>query len=137
MKNNEAKNRIAKLREEISRLRFLYHVKDDPLVTDDVYDSLNRELKSLLEKYPEFIDLNAPENRVGGKPLDKFKKVKHEIRMLSLNDSFSFLEVTEWETRISKLINRVHSYFCEIKLDGLSASLIYKKIIIIRIHNTF
>ena len=126
MDDLKIKNRIKKLREEISRLRFLYHVKDDPLVTDDVYDSLNRELKSILEKYPEFIDINAPENRVGGKPLDKFKKVKHEIRMLSLNDSFSFPEVTEWETRISKLINRAHTYFCEIKLDGLSASLIYK-----------
>jgi DNA ligase (NAD+) len=126
MNNSNIKNRIKKLREEIDRLRFLYHVKDDPFVTDDIYDSLNRELKSILEKYPEFIDLNAPENRVGGKPLDKFKKVKHETRMLSLNDAFSFPEVTEWETRISKLINKNHTYFCEIKLDGLSASLIYK-----------
>lgn len=122
----KAKNRIQKLREEISRLRFLYHVKDDPSVTDDVYDSLNNELKNLLNKYPEHKDPNAPENRVGGQPLDKFKKVKHESRMLSLNDAFSYPEVTDWETRISKLINSPHSYFCELKLDGLSASLIYK-----------
>ena len=126
MKDSKIKNRIQKLREEISRLRFLYHVKDDPSVTDDVYDSLNKELKSLLDKYPEFIDLNAPENRVGGKPLDKFKKVKHEARMLSMNDVFSYSEVLEWETRINKLIDKNHSYFCELKLDGLSASLIYK-----------
>jgi DNA ligase (NAD+) len=122
----EVKNRIQKLRKEISRLRFLYHVKDSPSVTDDVYDSLNKELKILLEKNPEFIDLDAPENRVGGKPLDKFKKVKHEIRMLSMNDVFSFPEVLDWETRISKIVNKKHSYFCELKLDGLSASLIYK-----------
>jgi DNA ligase (NAD+) len=126
MNKQEAKNRIQKLREEISRLRFLYHVEDDPGVTDDVYDSLSKELKSLLEKFPEFIDPNAPENRVGGKPLDKFVKVNHEIRMLSLNDVFSFPEISDWETRISKLINKSHSYFCELKLDGLSASLIYK-----------
>jgi len=126
MTNQEAENRIQKLRKEISRLRFLYHVKDSPSVTDDVYDSLNKELKILLDKHPEFIDLNAPENRVGGKPLDKFKKVKHEIRMLSMNDVFSFPEVLDWETRISKIINKKHSYFCELKLDGLSASLIYK-----------
>jgi DNA ligase (NAD+) len=126
MNKQEAKNRIQKLREEISRLRFLYHVEDDPGVTDDVYDSLSKELKSLLDKFPEFIDPNAPENRVGGKPLDKFVKVNHEIRMLSLNDVFSFPEISDWETRITKLINKNHSYFCELKLDGLSASLIYK-----------
>ncbi|HLP86797.1 MAG TPA: NAD-dependent DNA ligase LigA [Candidatus Paceibacterota bacterium] len=126
MNNKDIKNRIQKLREEISRLRHLYHVKDDPGVTDDVYDSLNNELKSILEKYPEFIDPDAPENRVGGKALDKFEKVKHEVRMLSLNDAFSFEEVTDWDTRISKLINKKHSFFCELKLDGLSASLIYK-----------
>ncbi|MCX6754255.1 MAG: NAD-dependent DNA ligase LigA [Candidatus Nomurabacteria bacterium] len=126
MKDQDAKNRIQKLREEISRLRFLYHVEDSPDVTDDVYDSLNNELKSLLEKYPEYVDINAPENRVGGKPLDKFTKVKHEIRMLSMNDVFSFPEVLEWENRISKITNKKHSYFCELKLDGLSASLIYK-----------
>ncbi len=126
MDNSQVEKRIKKLREEISRLRFLYHVKDDPSVTDDIYDSLNKELRRLLDEYPQFIDLNAPENRVGGKPLDKFVKVKHDIRMLSMSDVFSFPEVTDWETRISKLINKTHSYFCELKLDGLSASLIYK-----------
>lgn len=128
MNKQEAKNRIQKLRDEISRLRFLYHVEDDPTVTDDVYDSLNKELKILLEKYPEFIDPDAPENRVGGKPLDKFVKVKHEIRMLSLNDVFSFSEILDWEKRILKLLenSKQMKYFCELKLDGLSASLIYK-----------
>lgn len=129
MDNSQVERRVKKLREEISRLRFLYHVKDDPSVTDDIYDSLNKELKLILEKYPEFVDLNAPENRVGGKPLDKFKKVKHDIRMLSMNDVFSFPEIIEWENRMSKLIvNKKEkiNYFCELKLDGLSASLIYK-----------
>ena len=136
MNKSQAKNRtslavakrVKKLRKEIDRLRFQYHVEDNPDVTDDVWDSLGRELKSLLEKYPEFIDPNSPENRVGGKPLDKFKKVKHEVRMLSINDAFSFPEITDWETRISKIIGSQtsYNYFCELKLDGLSASLIYK-----------
>ncbi len=128
MNKQEAKNRIQKLRDEISRLRFLYHVEDDPTVTDDIYDSLNKELKSILEKYPEFIDPNAPENRVGGKPLDKFVKVEHEIRMLSLNDVFSFPEILDWEKRVLKILgnSKQLKYFCELKLDGLSASLIYK-----------
>jgi len=132
MNKNLVKNRIQKLRDEISRLRFLYHVEDDSGVTDDIYDSLNNELKVILTKYPEFIDHNAPENRIGGKPLDKFKKVHHNSRMFSMHDSFSKEELEEWEKRISKLINQKHSYFCELKLDGLSASLIYENGVFVR-----
>jgi DNA ligase (NAD+) len=95
-------------------------------VTDDVYESLTRELHDLEKKYPEFADPNSMVNRVAGEPLPNFKKVKHDIRMLSMNDVFSYPEILEWETRISKLINKKPSYFCEVKVDGLSASLIYK-----------
>ncbi|HAE36625.1 MAG: ligase protein [Candidatus Nomurabacteria bacterium GW2011_GWF2_35_66] len=126
MEDLKIKNRILKLREEISRLRNEYHVKNNPKVTDDVYESLTRELDGLESKYPEFADENSAVRRVAGVPLSKFKKVKHESRMLSMNDTFSYDEVKEWETRISKLLNKKHSYFCEVKFDGLSASLIYK-----------
>ncbi len=128
MSKIEDKKRIHALREEISRLRNEYHVENKPDVTDEVYDSLTRELKSLLKKYPEFNDPNSPENRVAGKALDKFVKVKHLSRMLSLNDVFSEEELYEWETRIKKLLppNTSFSYFCEIKFDGLAASLIYE-----------
>lgn len=124
----EDKKRIQNLRQEIKRLRDLYHVKDAPDVTDDVYDSLTRELKELIKKYPEFDDPNSPENRVGGRPLDKFVKVSHQTRMLSLNDAFSYEELYEWEKRIKKLLtsNSKLSYFCEVKFDGLAASLIYE-----------
>ncbi len=124
----EASKRIKKLRAEIARLREEYHVKNSPNVTDDVYDSLTKELKSLLEKYPDFADPNAPENRVAGRPLPKFEKVKHNRRMLSLNDVFSFAELEAWEKRIKKLLpeNVEVNYFCEIKFDGLAVSLIYK-----------
>ena len=137
MDRNEAQKRIKKLRDEIARLRDLYHIKDAPDVTDDIYDSLNRELRELIKKNPEFDDPNAPENRVGGKPLDKFVKVKHKIRMLSLNDVFSEEELFDWEKRIEKLTplnpplikGRAKGgvYFCEIKFDGLAVSLIYEK----------
>ncbi|MFA6301476.1 MAG: NAD-dependent DNA ligase LigA [Candidatus Paceibacterota bacterium] len=134
MQEAEAQKRIKKLREEIARLRDLYHTEDAPDVTDDVYDSLNRELRELIKKNPEFDDPNAPENRVGGKALDKFVKVKHKIRMLSLNDVFSEEELLEWENRVKKLLpasggaSGVHfNYFCEIKFDGLAVSLIYEK----------
>ena len=125
----QGQKRIQKLRDEIARLRDAYHIEDAPEVTDDVYDSLNRELKELLKKHPEFIDLNAPENRIGGKPLDKFVKVKHKNRMLSLNDVFSVEELQEWEDRIFKLLGSrapKWDYFCEVKFDGLAVSLIYE-----------
>jgi len=122
----EAKERIKKLREEIARLRYLYHVED--VGSDEVYDSLSRELKELLKKYPEFYDPNAPEERVGGRALDKFVKVRHEIRMLSLNDVFNVQELYDWEKRIKKLLPATAqlNYFCEIKFDGLAVSLIYE-----------
>jgi DNA ligase (NAD+) len=127
MDKNSVKNRIQKLRDEISRLRFLYHVKNNPQTTDDVYESLTRELHSLENKYPEFVDSNSSINRVAGKPLPLFKKVHHEIRMVSLNDVFSVEELKDWEKRISKLTSdKKIEYFAELKLDGLSASLFYK-----------
>ncbi len=128
MEKSEAKKRIAKLRSEIARLRSAYHIENAPNVTDDVYDSLTRELKILLQEHPEFENPNAPENRVAGKPLDKFVKVKHQTRMLSLNDAFSYEELYDWEKRIKKLLpqDTRFDYFCEIKFDGLAVSLIYK-----------
>jgi DNA ligase (NAD+) len=128
MSKEEAKKRINSLREEIARLRYAYHVKDDPAVTDDVYDSLNRELKAILKEYPEFNDPNSAENRVGGVALDKFTKVRHATRMLSLNDVFGEEELADWEKRIKKLLpaSKQINYFCEIKFDGLAISLIYE-----------
>src|SRR3989338_5937434 len=124
----EAQKRIQKLRAEIVRLRQAYHVENAPAVTDEGYDSLTRELKNLLKEYPEFTDPNAPENRVAGEPLPKFVKVKHQTRMLSLNDAFNIEELNEWEKRIKKLLpaGTKFNYFCEIKFDGLAVSLIYE-----------
>lgn len=127
MNKEESLKRIIKLRKEIARLREQYHVYNAPRVTDDVTDSLSKELKNLLTEYPEFIDLNSSENRVGGKALEKFEKVEHQNRMLSLNDVFSKEELLDWEKRIQKLIpNNKFKYFCEVKFDGLAVSLIYE-----------
>ncbi len=127
MNKTEAEKRIKKLRAEIARLRNLYHVADSPEVSDAVYDSLTVELRNIISRFPEFEDVNAPENRVGGAPLPKFTKISHTTRMLSLNDIFSFEELADWETRVQKLVpNKKFEYFCEVKFDGLAVSLKYK-----------
>ncbi len=139
MKKDEIKNRIAKLRAEIARLRDEYHIKNNPNVTDDVYESLARELKDLENKFPEFKEKENSIDRVAGKALDKFVKVNHTSRMLSLNDAFSKEEVEDWEKRILKLLaspekGRLEgfNYFCELKLDGLAVSLIYENGTLVR-----
>ena len=124
----EAEKRIKKLRAEIDRLRKEYHIKDTPGASDEIFDSLNKELNKILNEFPEFIDLNAPENRVGGKPLSKFEKMRHEIPMFSIGNVFSAEELFDWEKRNKKLLsgNSKLEYFCELKLDGLAISLIYE-----------
>ncbi len=134
MNKLEAQKRIKKLSAQINELRYKYHVLDSPEVDDSVYDSLTRELKELESEFPELADPNSPVNRVGGKALDKFEKVKHVLPMLSLQDAFSSDELYAWEKRFTKLIpqNARVEYFCEIKMDGLAVSLIYEKGVLVR-----
>ncbi len=124
----DAKKRIKKLRNEIARLRKAYHVENLPNITDDMYDSLSRELAALLLKYPEFLDKNSSLTRVAGQALDKFNKVKHEIKMFSIANVFSAEEFFAWEKRNLKLLSNGTNldFFCEVKLDGLAISLIYE-----------
>src|SRR3989344_4904924 len=129
MREFDAKKRVQKLRAEIARLRDEYHTKNLPSVTDDVYDSLTKELNLLFQKYPEFKNPNAPERRVAGKPLPKFEKVRHKIKMFSIGNVFSDEEFFAWEKRNLKLLQRSDlklEYFCELKFDGLAVSLIYE-----------
>ncbi|HTL39639.1 MAG TPA: NAD-dependent DNA ligase LigA [Methylomirabilota bacterium] len=121
------KHRMEKLANEINDLRFRYHVLDDPSVTDEIYNSLTQELIRLEGQYPQFKPKNSPTGRVGGKALDKFEKVQHQSRMLSLNDAFSEQDVRDWEQRITKLLpGQNFEYFCEVKFDGLAISLRYQ-----------
>ncbi|MBI5220824.1 MAG: NAD-dependent DNA ligase LigA [Candidatus Liptonbacteria bacterium] len=123
----EAKQRIRKLETQIEDLRYRYHVLNDPAVTDEVYTSLIRELRELETRFPELADPNSPSHRVAGQALDKFFKVAHAARMLSLNDAFSESEMADWEERIKKLLpDTKWTYFAELKFDGLATSLIYR-----------
>ena len=126
MDKKQAKNRAIKLRHEINDLRYRYHVLDDPAVTDEVYDSLTAELKAIEKQFPDLVTPDSPTQRVGGKVLDKFQKVQHMQRMLSLNDAFSAEEMREWDSRLRRLEPDLQwTYFCELKFDGLAISLRY------------
>lgn len=134
MTKAEAKIRISKLREQIDYYRFQYHVLDHSEISDAAQDSLKHELQQLEEQYPGFISPDSPTQRVGGKPLPEFSKVKHRSRMISLNDVFAFEEVQAWENRIKKILPPKTSlaYFAEVKIDGLALSLIYRDGLLVR-----
>lgn len=138
MTEQEAKKHVEKLHLQIEDLRYRYHVLNDPEVTDEVYDSLTRELHKLEEQFPKLKEKNSPTNRVAGKVLDKFVKVPHSVRMLSLNDAFGIEELKAWETRVKKLLPESArgkdglEYFAELKLDGLAVSLIYEDGLFVR-----
>lgn len=126
MNKEELKKRILKLREEINHHRYLYHVLDKQEISDAALDSLKHELYQLEQQYPDLITPDSPTQRVGGKALDKFKKVNHEVPMLSIEDVFSFEELQDWQTRIRKMAGTAYEYFAEIKMDGLAVSIIYQ-----------
>ena len=130
----DAKKRMESLRKEITTYAEAYYVADKPTVSDEVYDSLMRELRGLDKTYPNLADPNFIIYRVGSKPLDKFVKVTHAKRMLSLNDAFSKEEVEKWQERVRKLLpdEKNIEYFCELKMDGLAVSLIYENGIFVR-----
>ncbi len=133
MDKNEVKKRIEALKKEINHHRYLYHVLDREEITDAALDSLKHKLYELEHKYPEFITSDSPTQRVGGKALDKFKKVKHKTRMMSMEDAFTYEEIIDWETRISKILgHKPKEYFAELKMDGLAVSLIYEKGVLIQ-----
>ncbi|MBR3132011.1 NAD-dependent DNA ligase LigA [Candidatus Saccharibacteria bacterium] len=128
MNRAEAEERILKLRELINNYRYHYHVLDESIMSEAAADSLKHELTLLEEKFPDLITPDSPTQRVAGKPLDKFKKIKHEKRMISLADVFSEEEVKDWITRNEKLIpgGKIDEFFTDIKMDGLACSLKYK-----------
>ena len=127
MTKSEAKKRIEKLKKVIAHHRYLYHVLDKQEISPDALDSLKHELYLLEQKYPEFITPDSPTQRVGGKPLDKFEKVRHSVPMLSIEDIFSEDELRDWVEYLKKLApGEKIDFFCELKIDGFAITLIYK-----------
>ncbi|MBU1202892.1 NAD-dependent DNA ligase LigA [Patescibacteria group bacterium] len=127
MTKAEAKIRIAKLKDEINHHRYLYHVLDRQEISDGALDSLKNELVELEKIFPEFLTPDSPTQRIGGLPLDKFTKVAHSKRVLSLVDAFSRSDIEDWRERNEKILKeKINDYYAELKLDGLTVVLTYK-----------
>lgn len=128
MERSKAKERAEKLRKIIDEYRYHYHVLDESIMSEAAADSLKHELSLLEAEYPELITPDSPTQRVAGKPLDKFAKVRHEKRMISLADVFSEEEIKDWIARNEKLISggRISEFFTDIKMDGLACALKYR-----------
>ncbi len=127
MNKSEIQKRIEKLKKVINYHRYLYHVRNKQEISQEALDSLKHELYKLEQRYPEFITSDSPTQRVAGKPLDEFKKKRHRIAMLSIEDVFEQKELKNWENYLKKLISgQKFQYFAEMKIDGFAISLIYK-----------
>lgn len=123
--------RIDELVKIINEADYNYHTLDNPTITDQEYDKYLRELFDLESEHPELIRSDSPTQHAGGKIIEGFEKVEHKIPMMSLSDVFSESELIAFDERIKKEgINP--KYMCELKIDGLSVSLLYEKGILIR-----
>ncbi len=128
----EIKKRLEKLRQEINRYRHAYHVLDKTFVSESVLDSLKKELFDLEQQFPDLITPDSPTQRVAGKPLPYFEKVRHEKPMISLNDAFSEEDVQSWIKRLENYLGKelgpepAEGFYCEYKIDGLSIELVYE-----------
>ena len=137
MLKREARTRIEKLKPEINKYRYSYHVLNKSLISDEALDSLKKELFDLEMQFPDLITPDSPTQRVSGKPLDEFIKMPHLIPMLSFNDAFSEDDMKAWLERLENYLGSKVSYddktfYCELKIDGLAIELEYSKGIFVR-----
>lgn len=128
MNKKEAEKKIDKLRLEIDKQRYNYHVLDKETMDEAVLDGLKSDLFKLELAYPDLITPDSPTQRVAGEPLDKFEKVSHLLPMVSLFDAFSKDDMTAWQKRNENYLKRLfkEDYYCELKLDGLAISIRYQ-----------
>lgn len=127
MTRREAETRVQKLRQEIDRYRYEYHVLNQLSISEAALDALKHELFLLEQQYPDLITPDSPTQRVAGGVAEGFKKVAHATPMLSLEDAFSRQDMDEWLARLRKLEpGAAFDFFVELKLDGFAVSLIYR-----------
>ncbi|BBM45251.1 NAD-dependent DNA ligase [Leptotrichia trevisanii] len=145
MSFSDVQEKYTKLRNEIEYHNNLYYNEDKPLISDMEYDALMRELKQLEQEYPELLKNeengeSSPTEKIGGTASEKFSKVRHRVPMLSLSNTYNISEIEDFDKRIKKIILsenvKEHSkeleYILELKLDGLSISLIYENGVLVQ-----
>ena len=132
--SDQIKRQIEKLRDQIRHHDYLYYVDNQPEISDKEYDDLMRRLKDLEKENPAFITPDSPTQRVGGEPVAGFKTVKHKVKMLSLDNTYSFEELREWAERVRKGLpaGEKIEYVAELKIDGVSVSMTYEKGVLTR-----
>ena len=124
-------DRMLELIDIINEADYNYHTLDCPTITDQEYDKYVRELIEIEEAHPDWIRPDSPTQHAGGKIIEGFEKVTHKIPMMSLSDVFSESEVIAFDERIKKE-GITPEYMCELKIDGLSVSLLYEKGVLVR-----
>ena len=115
---------------EIKRHNRSYYIEDNPKISDAEYDKIKTNILKLEEKYPYLKTIESIQNIVGFKPLNKFQKIKHLSPMLSLANAFNLDDMRDFKKKINNFLNLKEKnldLFCEPKIDGISATLIYEK----------
>ncbi len=128
----DAQTRYDKLKQTINRYRVLYHVYDKEEISQQALDSLKHELSKLEREYPSLIAPDSPTQRIAGKALPEFKKVRHKVAQWSFNDAFTPEELRDFDTRVKRFLRPRFddvqpTYLCELKIDGLKVVFEYEK----------
>ena len=119
--------KIEELREELHQHNYNYYILDEPSISDFEFDLKLKELQDLELAHPEFYDANSPSLRVGGGVTKNFPTVQHQFRMYSLDNSYDFNDLEDWENRILKTVeNEEVEFVAELKYDGASISILYE-----------
>ncbi len=125
-------SRLEELRLILNQASHAYYVLDRPIMSDEVYDRLYRELVELEAQHPELITPDSPTQRVGEQPAQEFTTIRHNVPLYSLDNAFTWQEMTEWEGRCQKLAGGELSYLCELKIDGAALALTYENGVLTR-----
>ncbi|HKJ05303.1 MAG TPA: NAD-dependent DNA ligase LigA [Geopsychrobacteraceae bacterium] len=130
----QAKLEHARLSTELHHHSYCYHALDNPEISDAEYDQLLKRLLNLEKSYPELITVDSPSQRVGAAPLKKFSQAQHAKPMLSLENAFSDMDLSDFDARIRRFLstNDEIEYLCEMKLDGVAVALTYENGYLVR-----
>ncbi len=130
----EVRQQVEKLRQQLQQASYAYYVLDDPIMEDQVYDHLYRQLEDLEKQYPELVTPDSPTQRVGDTPATHFETVQHNISLYSLENAFNLEEFAKWEERWQRQGVNIDSfaYVCELKIDGSALALTYENGVLVK-----